>query len=126
MIWFGNGDRPQYATIWQVENKGNYSEVRMSTSRKDRDDNYKNSNWSFVRFIGKAHEAVQSIPERTRVTIRGGLDLEPYLDSTGTQKFPKSPKVVVFECNVVESDGSAPARRMDSPPVVADEEEMPF
>ena len=46
-----------YATIWACEDKGNYSVVEMSTSRKDKDSGEYITNFSkkFVRFIGEAH-----------------------------------------------------------------------
>ena len=48
----------RYAKVWQVkEGKGNYTDVRLSTSKKDqRTGEYEQDFSGWVRFVGKAHE----------------------------------------------------------------------
>lgn len=54
MLWIQENQR---VTIWKVEDKGKYSEVKFSSARKDKNSgDYKNSTWSFVRFVGEAHK----------------------------------------------------------------------
>ena len=118
----------QYATIWSVEAKDKYSVVRLGTSRKDKRDNtYKNSNWSFVRFVGAAHTKLGEIanPERTRIQLKGAtLDLEPYTDSTGAVQYPKSVHFTVFNFELAEAREPSV---MDTPPATEDDEdELPF
>lgn len=60
-----------YATIWSVEDKGNYSIVRMSTSKKNKQtDKYETDfNANFVRFIGTAHQMASQLSEKSRIKI---------------------------------------------------------
>ena len=46
-----------YAKVWKSEDKGNYSVVELSTSKKNKQTNNYETDFSskFVRFIGKAH-----------------------------------------------------------------------
>ena len=120
MIWF----EKQYATIWKVEDKGNYSNVRMSTSRKDKknEDAYLNSNWSFIRFVGKAHEKVTGLGAKTRITInKGGLTKEPYMKE-GEKVYPKEPSFVVFDFDLSDSPQQKEEEDFQQP----DESDMPF
>ncbi len=115
----------QYATLWSVEDKGNYAVVRFSTSRKDkRDDTYKNSTWSFARFVGDAHKKVVGLPEKTKIQIKGGtLDLEPYKDEDGNLQYPKMPHITVFNFELSEG---ASGGNLDVPPSVEDDDPLPF
>ena len=51
---FKNGG---FAKVWAVENKGNYSVVELSTSKKNKETSEYETDFSnkFVRFIGTAH-----------------------------------------------------------------------
>ena len=113
----------QFATVWEVTDEGNYSLVKMSTSRKDKKTGeYKNSNWSFVRFVGSAHEKASELKKQTLIVIKGGgISLEPYTKD-GEKAYPKSPQIVVFNFEYPEPKDES--SRMDTPPVV--EEELPF
>ena len=46
-----------YAKVWKAEDKGNYSVVELSTSKKNKQTDQYETDFSskFVRFIGKAH-----------------------------------------------------------------------
>jgi len=113
----------QRVTIWEIEDKGRFSLVRMSSSRKDKQtQEYKNSNWSFVRFVGKAHEKIQSegLKRQDRIVLKGAtISLEDYMED-GEKKYPKHPTITVFNWEYLESDG---AGRMDSPPKVETSED---
>lgn len=51
-----------FARIWTVEDKGNYSSVKISTSKKRKDGSYETDfQDGYVRFIGSAHEKVQEL-----------------------------------------------------------------
>jgi len=138
MLWIGNGKYPQIATIWQIEDKGKYAEVRMSTSSKNQDGTYSSSNWSFVRFVGKAHndELLAMLPRKDnpiRLEIKGGLTQESYVDKDGNKKYPKNPSFIVWEWTLSEYNGGGNTSHktgMDSPPIVeesdGDEGKLPW
>lgn len=120
-----------YGNIWKVENKGKWSSVNFSTSRKDRDNEGKAvfSNWSFVGFVGKAHEKVQGMGDGTRVLLKGTVSKEPYIDKDGQTAYPKNPQFKVYDLEVQEESGG---RSFDTPPRVVEsttednEEDFPF
>jgi hypothetical protein len=116
----------QYVTIWEVEDKGSYSLVKMSTSRKNKKTGeYLNSNWSFVRFVGDAHTKASELKRQDRIVLKGaGISQEPYKDANGNKAYPKNPQFVVFNFEYPEAKSND--RDMDNPPVVSDDEELPF
>ena len=59
-----------YATIWKVEDKGKYSSVQLSTSRKKEDGSYETDFSSYVNFVGAAHTMAQGITQMTRIQIK--------------------------------------------------------
>jgi len=60
-----------YATVWSVEDKGNYVKGRISTSEKNKEGKYVNSNW-FVTFVGKAKEPALALSRMDRIKIISG------------------------------------------------------
>lgn len=60
-----------YAKVWAVENKGNYSVVELSTSKKNKTTNEYETDFSgkFVRFIGTAHNQVQGMTKGTSIKL---------------------------------------------------------
>lgn len=115
----------QFATVWEVEDKGNYSLVKMSTSRKDKESgDYKNSSWTFVRFVSQAHDKAKSLKKQDRIVIKGGgISLEPYIKD-GQKTYPKNPQIVVFNFDFAEAFSSS-GNSMDTPPSVEDDD-LPF
>jgi len=63
--------RDGYATVWSVEDKGNFVKGRISTSEKDKDGKYINSNWSAI-FVGKAKEPALALSTKDRIKIISG------------------------------------------------------
>ena len=59
-----------YATLWEhKDGKGNYHEGRISTSKKYKGE-YENDFQGFVRFVGKAKQKAEKLPnERIRIHI---------------------------------------------------------
>ena len=58
---FANG---AYAHLWEIKRiSEKYSDVRISTSKKQDDGTYKDDFSGFVRMIGKAHKALDYIHE---------------------------------------------------------------
>lgn len=50
-----------YAKVWDIRPKEKYSDVRITVSRKQKDDTYKQEFGGFVRFIGSAHEKIKNM-----------------------------------------------------------------
>jgi hypothetical protein len=128
-MWnIGENKYPQYAVVWEIDDKGTYAVVKLGTSRKDKKtDTYLNSNWSFVRFVGNAYKDIGELKEKDRIVIKsGGISQEPYLDKDGVKKWPKNPGIVVFAWEFPQPSDGSPKRgtNMDTPPVV--EDELPF
>lgn len=125
MINVADGQR---CRVFEVEDKGNYSLVKLSTWRKDkRSDKYVYSNWSYVRFVGKAHEKIDLLNDlevKNRIVLKGaGLAKEKYTDNTGQEVYPKFPQLTVFNFEMLEDQ--APGTGYDRPPRV-EEDDFPF
>ena len=63
-----------YAKVWGVEDKGNYSQVALSISKKAKDENGRNVydvefSDKFVKFVGKAHELARTLKEQDSIKI---------------------------------------------------------
>ena len=63
--------KDSYATAWEVKKgNGNYTDVRLSTSRKNKQtDAYETDFSGFVRFVGTAHQNAGNLKERDRIKI---------------------------------------------------------
>lgn len=102
-----------YAKIWEIKAiKDNYSDIRISTSKKDKETGkYTQDFGGYVRMVGKAHAAMSYLAESDSFKIvRCGVE----------NHYDKEKKVaynnfVIFE---VEAD--------DAPAKPADDEENPF
>lgn len=59
-----------YAKVWKVTRaeNGKYIDLRISTSEKNEDGDYKNSSW-FPRVIGHAVNSLKNIKEGDRIAI---------------------------------------------------------
>jgi len=68
MIFISN-DKPNkiYAKVWKVEKKENYTAFNISTSDKQKDNTYKNSNWN-CRAVGKAKDIDVNANDRIIIT----------------------------------------------------------
>jgi len=118
----------QKVTVWDLEDKGGYTLVRMSSSRYDKKEKeYFNSNWSFVRFVGTAHKKISSegLKREDRIVLKGAVfALEPYFVN-GEKKYPKFPTITVFNWERPSDDKDSGGGY--KPPVVeSDDDEMPF
>ena len=45
----------RYHEVWEIEDKGNYSKVKLGDSKKDKDGNYTNCTWNAI-LVGKAQQ----------------------------------------------------------------------
>ena len=117
-----------YAKIWAVENKGNYSVVELSTSKKNKTTNEYETDFSskFTRFIGTAHTQVQGLTKGTSVKL-GNIEV--------TNSYNKETKTaytnfLVFSFEIPDGNNAKPASTsksdgfMNIPDSV--DEELPF
>lgn len=104
-----------YATVWEAtlsENK-KYMDLRISTSEKDADGNWKNSNW-FARVIGHALNSLKGVKREDRITItKSKFTNEPYEDAEGNKR--SYFKFVIIEASINSKDdkptaGQAPKK----------------
>lgn len=60
-----------YATVWNVVNKGKFSEVEMSVSKKNTETGKYDNEFAskFVRFIGQAHQKAAALSKGDRIMI---------------------------------------------------------
>lgn len=110
-----------YAYVNEVKDKGNYSEVRLSTTRKDTKDGNENkvySNWSFVRFVGKAHNRISKM-EESKFPIKiltGQITQESYTNASGEIQYPKNPSIVIFDFETSGQNNSTNSKPTNSKP----------
>lgn len=90
-----------YATVWEVkEGNGNYTDVRLSISRKDKNTDTYITDWSgFARFIGDAHTLASSLGEKSRIKL-GDVDVTNRYDKDKQTTYTN---YAVFGAEIVES-----------------------
>lgn len=89
---FGNG---QFMKIWEVADKGSYTEVSMSSSKKNKQTGEYETDFSskYVRFVGKAKLQNPMKGQRIKITECSVSNIY-YKD--GERQFLKNPNYVVF------------------------------
>lgn len=98
MSWnIGKSEYDQIATFWEIkEDHDTWAVVSLGTSRRDKDKNWHNSNWGFVRFVGNAYKGLKTLNKKDRIVIKAGnISSEPY-EKDGKTEYPKSPQIAVF------------------------------
>lgn len=87
-----------YATVWEAKpGKGNYMDVRLSTSKKNKQtDTYETDFSGWARFIGKANDL--KLSERTRVQLKE-VEVTNHYDKEKNQTFWN---VAVFDAEVCD------------------------
>ncbi len=90
-----------YAKIWKVEDKGNFSKVQMSVSKKNRQtDQYETEFSGFVNFVGHAHNKISTSYEGAKIKL-GDCDV--------TTKYNKEKNVTYTNYALFEfEDADAP------------------
>lgn len=118
-----------YATIWEVkQGKGNYSDVRLSISKKNKQTNEYETDFSgFVRFVGTAHQSAGKLKEKDRIKLG---------DCEVTNSYDKEKKVTYTNFAVFSfEDANGGSNNTQSKPAdtsfvnvdnAIDEEELPF
>lgn len=92
-----------YATVWEIKQNEKSVSGKISTSRKDQNGEYKNSNW-FVQFVGKATEKAKTLQTRDKIIITNGrVTSEPY-ERDGQKTYPT--RVTIFDFEMNEPSGT--------------------
>lgn len=107
--------------VWKIDRKEKYTELRASTSEKNKDGTYTNSNW-FPRAIGPAHEALKNVNEGDTIYVKKAkFSNEPYTTPDGQKK--SAFRFLIMELGEAQqphqSAPSAPAKQKINP-VTAD------
>jgi hypothetical protein len=103
-----------YCTLWGIEDKGKYSVVEMSTSRKDKETGEYTTDFSskFVRFIGEAHNKLKkygySRKDRIKLT-NCGVTTDKGNDDRWYTNF------LVFDFEDANGDGGLTKKNVDDP-----------
>jgi hypothetical protein len=89
---FGNN---QYAKIWEVVDKGNYAEVSISSSKKNKlTQNYETDfSCKFVRFVGNAYKQRPMQGQKIKLTDCAVTNV---YEKNGRKEYLKNPSYVVF------------------------------
>jgi hypothetical protein len=98
-----------YAKIKEVEDKGNYSICKISTSKKNRETNkYETDFVGKVRFVGQAHLQRPLSNQRIKITSCGVANCYTKDDKL---EFPKSPTYTVFAYELQDDNGASSSDR---------------
>lgn len=85
-----------YCSIWSVEpGKGNFTKVRLSVSRKNKDGQYEQDFTGFCTFISQAHAKAARLKERDRIKL-GEVDVSNSYDKERKKEYTNF-KVFDFE-----------------------------
>ena len=120
---------PNQATIWEIDDKGTFANVKISTSRKDKrlpeGKQWVNTNW-FSKFVGDAYSKIDQLAPKVRIEIVSGtIAQESYMDKDGNKAWPKSAQVTIFDFLVLsKSEGGTSG--FDKAPAVQDDSDVPF
>lgn len=108
----------------KIENT--YSVASLSSSRKKGKDEtgYLYSDWSFVRFVGKAHDYVSTNVQDGNVLVleKAMLTKEPYTNKEGERVYPKNDQLVVFSCHLYKKNEESGSEAVSA----EEEDEIPF
>lgn len=92
-----------YAKVWKVTKSDKYIDLRISTSEKDSEGGYVNSNW-FPRLIGHAFNSLKdTIKEGDKIIItKAKLSNENYKTQDGVTK--SAFRFIILEANIADAD----------------------
>lgn len=120
---FRNG---AYAKIWNSEDKGKYSVVELSTSKKNKETDEYETDFSskFVRFIGAAHEALKKLGDRTRVKL-GSVEVTNSYNKDTKKGYTNFLVYSIDEDEEKKNDAPTPPKKEEFVPD-NDSDELPF
>ena len=123
-----------FGKIWSVENKGNYSVAEMSTSKKNKQTDKYETDWSnkFVRLIGTAAKQVEG-----KEIPKGGLSVK-IGQCEVTNNYDKEKKITytnyaIFNFHEEEENGKSnsksnakPNTKVSKPAIDEEDDQLPF
>ena len=100
---FGNGN---YLTIWEVEDKGNYAVVSVSSSKKNKQSGKYDTDFSsnYVRFVGDAYNCRPQKGQRIKIVECGVSNV--YMKD-GQKVYMQNPNYCVFKYELQENNGAS-------------------
>ncbi len=116
----------RFAKVWEIENKGNYHVVSLSTSKKNKTTGEYETDFSskFVRFIGTAHNEASSLKVGDTIKI-GSCEVTNSYDKEKKTTYTNY-LVYSFE-KEGENSGNNQANSIDDfVPPTDDTDELPF
>ena len=119
-----------YAKVWEVKRNTNYTDVRLSTSKKRKDTGEYETDFSgFVRFIGKAHQDAANLNDGDRIKLGS-------VSATRTYNKMENKNYTNFQCysysvegvNQTQNTAAAQPQRQPEVPNIPEgvDEELPF
>lgn len=116
---FGTG---KFVTIWKIENKGKYSEVQISASKKNKEGKYEQDFGTTARFIGHAHNKISEFKAK---------DLIKLGDCEVTNKYDKEKKTTytnyaVFDFEPFNGAATTQTTKKDEPELNIFDDDTPF
>lgn len=113
------GDKPN------MKHSDKITTANISTSEKDNrnEGKYLYSNWSFVRFVGKAHTyMLENVKDGDAVFIKSGKMTKSSFERDGKTVYPEAEQLVVFDVVLWDKrDSSGEATPQDD-----DSDSIPF
>ena len=91
----------KYVKVWNIDMDGKYPKLRISTSEKDKEGNYINSNW-FATCIGKSAETARKLKEGDTIAVRGKIS-----NKYDKEKNVTYYNVALFDIELVRSQQSS-------------------
>lgn len=114
-----------YATVWSAEQtRGNSVKVRLSTSRKNKQTNQYETDFSgFVYFCGSAGAEALRLHERDRIKL-GDIDVTSRFDKEANREFVN---YYAYSFEKIDQDNPQQSKPVESNAVEGDEDEVsPF
>ncbi len=98
---FRNG---AFASVWSVEpGKGNFTKVRLSISRKNKDGQYEQDFAGYCTFISQAHAKAARLKEKDRIKL-GDVDVSNLYDKEKQKEYVN---FKVFDFEMADAAGSS-------------------
>ncbi len=114
-----------YATVWSVEQgAGNFTKVRLSISRKNKNGEWEQDFAGYCMFIGTAHAKAEKLREKDRIRL-GEVDVSNFYDKEKKKEYTN---FKVFDFEFADASDKPAAKRVESNPVEGDvgDDEAPF
>lgn len=76
-----------YATVWTIEDKGTYTKIILSTSRKNKETGkYETDFNDYVSLVGEAHQLARNLKPRDRIRL-GNVNCSNWYNKEKDRKY---------------------------------------